>query len=300
VIVDFKLAQEEVENTCSKLLAEVRKLVAVLDTVVDQSVRIFKGDDREVIEGTDVLLEGYEEEFGIFTNVVRGFVLNESCWAQLDTTLLTPLSGNEEMFEALQLPTVKKKALIAHIRSHSRKNLNFDVIKGKGQGVIIMLYGQPGLGKTFTAEALAAYTGRPLYPMNCGELGADARSIENNLTKSFQRGHRWDCVLLLDEADVFLGTRDRANIERYRIVSIFLRKLEYYSGILILTSNRVGVFDPAILTRVHLAVKYSPLNEEGTKNLFKQNFQAIVKYNNSKTTDNDGDESEIDIDKTGI
>ena len=47
-------------------------------------------------------------------------------------------------------------------------------------------------------------------------------------------------MVLLDEADVFLEQRSMANLERNALVSVFLRVLEYYDGILLLTSNRVG------------------------------------------------------------
>ncbi|KAF2803548.1 uncharacterized protein BDZ99DRAFT_526473 [Mytilinidion resinicola] len=47
-------------------------------------------------------------------------------------------------------------------------------------------------------------------------------------------------VLLLDEADVFLDQRTGADLRRDSLVSVFLHALEYYNGIIILTTNRVG------------------------------------------------------------
>jgi len=46
-----------------------------------------------------------------------------------------------------------------------------DLIQGKGRGLIILLHGPPGTGKTSTAEAIAAYTGKPLYAITCGDIG---------------------------------------------------------------------------------------------------------------------------------
>jgi hypothetical protein len=34
-----------------------------------------------------------------------------------------------------------------------------DQIKGKGEGRVILLHGSPGLGKTYTVECIAEYTG---------------------------------------------------------------------------------------------------------------------------------------------
>lgn len=70
-----------------------------------------------------------------------------------------------------------------------------------GKGVIILLHGEPGVGKTSTAECIADYTSRPLYPITCGDIGETADEVERNLEKTFQLAHKWGCVLLLDEAE---------------------------------------------------------------------------------------------------
>jgi SpoVK/Ycf46/Vps4 family AAA+-type ATPase len=50
---------------------------------------------------------------------------------------------------------------------------------------------------------------------------------------------------------------------------VFLRVLEYYEGILFLTTNRLTTFDSAFRSRIHLALKYSALNQETRKELWK-------------------------------
>lgn len=44
-----------------------------------------------------------------------------------------------------------------------------DLVRGKGEGLIILLHGVPGVGKTSTAECVAEYTGRPLFALTCGK-----------------------------------------------------------------------------------------------------------------------------------
>lgn len=53
-----------------------------------------------------------------------------------------------------------------------------------------------------------------------------------------------------------------------RLHLVFLRLLEYFEGILILTTNRVGAFDPAFKSRIHLAIKYSPLTQQFRRDLW--------------------------------
>lgn len=80
------------------------------------------------------------------------------------------------------------------------------------------------------------------------------------LDSVFHLGKIWDCVVLLDEADVFLEQRTLSDLGRNALVSVFLRALEYYDGILVLTSNRVGTFDEAFKSRIQLALHYEELN----------------------------------------
>ena len=53
--------------------------------------------------------------------------------------------------------------------------------------------------------------------------------------------------------------------------------LEYYSGILILTTNRVGEFDEAFKSRIHISLYYPPLDESSTIKIWKMNLGRIEK-----------------------
>ena len=83
-------------------------------------------------------------------------------------------------------------------------------------------------------------------------------------------------MVLLDEADVFLEERGLADLKRNALVSVFLRVLEYNAGILILTSNRVGTFDEAFKSRIHLALHYENLNGPQQRKIWR-NFLNRLK-----------------------
>ena len=104
-----------------------------------------------------------------------------------------------------------------------------------------MLHGPPGTGKTLTAEGISELLKCPLYTVSAGELGTDSRFLEMELQKILDICHAWGAILLLDEADVFLEKRNMHDLHRNALVSIFLRQLEYFQGILFLTTNRVEV-----------------------------------------------------------
>ena len=63
-------------------------------------------------------------------------------------------------------------------------------------------------------------------------------------------------MVLIDEADLFLAKRTSQDIDRNALVNVFLRNLEYYQGLIFLTSNRVEEYDHAFDSRIHLHVSF--------------------------------------------
>jgi SpoVK/Ycf46/Vps4 family AAA+-type ATPase len=111
--------------------------------------------------------------------------------------------------------------------------------------------------------------------ISAGELSADAGDLEAHLSRIFRIAAHWKAILLLDEADVFLQTRSTMQLGRNRLVAIFLRKLEYYSGVFFLTTNLVNDFDPAILDRIHLQLQYGDLDQRARKTILLQFLKQI-------------------------
>lgn len=123
----------------------------------------------------------------------------------------------------------------------------------------------------------------PLYMMSAGDLGLEPRSIENKLNNILEMCTRWSAILLLDEADVFLEQRSLHELERNKLVSIFLRILEYYEGIMFLTTNRVSTFDAAFQSRIHISIDYPELNIDSRRKVWK-NFLAVSKASGQDNT----------------
>ena len=106
-------------------------------------------------------------------------------------------------------------------------------------------------------------------------MSSDAEILERQLTNIFQTAHAWNALLLLDEADVFLRRRAEFTLEWNRLVAVFLRKLEYYDGVLFLTTNLVHQFDDAILNRIHLVMSYNKLEKEARKTIITRFLQCV-------------------------
>jgi hypothetical protein len=140
-----------------------------------------------------------------------------------------------------------------------------DFVEGKSGGTTILCQGAPGLGKTLTAEIYSEVVGKPLYRVHSGQLGTTAASVGAALTGVLRRAMRWDAILLLDEADVYIRRRDN-DLEHNAIVAEFLRTLEYFNGLMFMTTNRIGDVDDAILSRCIATIHYeTPSKTDATK-----------------------------------
>jgi hypothetical protein len=123
-----------------------------------------------------------------------------------------------------------------------------DIVDGKSGGTVVLLAGRPGLGKTLSAEVFAECSQRPLYRVQCSQLGTNPDTIEEALQRVLMRAKRWNAVVLLDEADLYIGERGM-DIDRNAIVCVFLRVLETCDGVLFLTTNLPETVDDAIASR---------------------------------------------------
>ena len=182
---------------------------------------------------------------------------------------------NDKVFDQLVLPAAQKELVRVLVVNHSKGAEFDDFVEGKGKGLVSVLHGPPGVGKTMTAEAVAEYTRRPLYIVTSGELGASPGAMEAELKRVLDLAKAFRAVLLLDEADVLLEQRSTNDLVRNALVSIFLRQLEYYKGILFLTTNRVATFDEAFHSRIHISLYYQNLSAEARKTVWR-NFGATM------------------------
>jgi len=178
-------------------------------------------------------------------------------------------------------PELRDKLVLPHahrdlidILTADRNFLMEDIVEGKSGGTTILCKGAPGLGKTLTAEVYAEVVEKPLYRVHSGQLGVTASSVEANLSKILRRAARWDSVLLLDEADVYIRRRDN-DLQHNAIVAEFLRTLEYFNGLLFMTTNRVADIDDAVLSRCIAIIQFETPTQEQAKQLWKSLAQQF-------------------------
>ncbi|KAF9885015.1 hypothetical protein FE257_000838 [Aspergillus nanangensis] len=216
---------------------------------------------------------------------VRGYSPQTNIWLGLAVDLISDIEWKMGALESLVLPQAPKDLIVAISKSHNISGEDFDdFIEGKGQGVIILLSGPPGTGKTLTAEAVAEDMRVPLMPVSVASLVGSSDSLERGLTKMFELASHWNAVLLLDECDVFLVARSPDRISQNNTVSVFLRTLEYYKGILFMTTNRHQAIDEAFASRVHLSLEYPYLAQASRRQIWKNLLKTSLKHHELSET----------------
>ncbi|KZT08241.1 P-loop containing nucleoside triphosphate hydrolase protein [Laetiporus sulphureus 93-53] len=278
VMVDRKTFAESRPNY-EKLPRVIRTLSGC---VIDKHTLSTSLTTSSAWQSTTSIADLSEEELLLTTPVVYGFSLSDKRWLEFAIDHVEAFEWNEKVFSQLVIPDQHKTILQTLVGSYSAGAASGfdDFITGKGLGLVINLFGNPGIGKTLTAEAITEYA---------GELGTTPQGLDRNLSNVLKLSAAWDAVVLIDEADVFLEQRSLHHLERNAMVAVFLRQLEYFRGILFLTTNRVRVFDEAFQSRIHVSLKYPDLTPDARRQI----WVAFIRKANANLADGQLTEEEL-------
>ncbi|PPJ58243.1 hypothetical protein CBER1_08263 [Cercospora berteroae] len=243
-------SSRDIDKSQTRYMVDARTFTLIHDDESNQ--------DEDTSSDSD-WIEPSDKQLLCLPSTIQGFHMQDKKWVTLNIDALGLVEWNEDAFTTLAVEESTKELIQAVVENKIDTERGTDLMAGKGNGLILLLHGGPGTGKTLTAESVAEIAKKPLYRVTCGDIGTKPEEVEDYLDSVFYLAARWGCVVLLDEADVFLEQRTTTQLERNVLVSVFLRVLEYYDGILILTSNRVGTFDEAFKSRIQLAIHYEPL-----------------------------------------
>ncbi|KAF4630774.1 hypothetical protein G7Y89_g7370 [Cudoniella acicularis] len=251
---------------------EKHKNVIGTDTANKESIKSSNGKDY-IVEGSELTVTPMtkavsrcedlrtltDEHCLLSTPWLKGLDLKTKEWSQFLIDDLEEIVWNDQAFDNLVLLDGSKELAWAFVENKNMSNFTYDdFIPDKGRGIIILMFGPPGVGKTYTAEAVAEKSRVPLYSMSAGVLGTKPEDVEKALDRALELCRLWNAMLLLDEADVFLGARTNEGFARNELIS----------RILFLTTNRISSIDHAFKSRIDLFLPYSNLTPKARRQVW--------------------------------
>ena len=178
---------------------------------------------------------------------------------------MTPYAYQPDLKNKLVLP--EEQTDLIDILTAEMDVLMDDIVSGKSGGTTVLCAGPPGVGKTLTAEVYSEIIKRPLYRVHSGQLGLSVAAMESALKDALTRAQRWGAVMLIDEADVYIKRRDN-DMTMNAVVGVFLRVLEYFNGLLFLTTNRIDDIDEAIVSRCIAMIKFHAPDDDARRRIW--------------------------------
>ena len=166
--------------------------------------------------------------------------------------IILPRDTLAQLHEAVN--TVKQRPTVYEQWGFGRK-------MAMGKGLNALFAGEPGTGKTMSAEIIANELGLDMYKIDLSMVVSKyIGETEKNISKIFDEAATSNAILFFDEADSIFGKRsevkdshDRhANIE----VSYLLQRMESFDGVVILATNLRSNIDEAFTRRLHFAIQF--------------------------------------------
>ena len=310
-VIFIALLREEYSATDASL-REMNTLIDLIST--DEYERI---KNRSLLEeGSHLLSSGiidYEEMLNPFGGISRSFyivddvlqsIMHPQKTKKVTRLKLNALVEEQDIFELVESETSLDDVVLNSQTRQTLENLMRQVdkevvsrlvkwgIKDKKSGIDarIIFYGPAGTGKTMTAYSLAKSLKRQALAFDCSKiLSMYVGESEKNVRKIFDTFYelsqktKTEPILLLNEADQFLGTRSSGNITgsdqmHNQMQNIFLEQIENFRGMLIATTNLLENIDKAFSRRFNYKIEFKKPNKEQRLELWKKMLPKSAPY----------------------
>jgi SpoVK/Ycf46/Vps4 family AAA+-type ATPase len=238
-------AKEVVNEDCIQKLARKYKITAgVIDMAVKTAVAANVKAEKGIVEAIELALEAYD-------SLKSGEKKTGDIKIAEDSYSVEGLNIEGQVGELIdQLREFDK-----FLRADAEKLMNMN----------LLFYGPPGTGKSALARHISDCLDRELLCKRYSDLQSMyVGQGERNIRLAFEEAENEEAVLVVDEVDSMLFSRENA-VRSWEIsfTNEFLTQMEQFRGILICTTNRMTELDAASIRRFNRKIKFDYLTPAG-------------------------------------
>ncbi|KAI0846782.1 hypothetical protein F5Y00DRAFT_264194 [Daldinia vernicosa] len=214
---------------------------------------------------------------------LKCFDIQIETWCRVLVDDLEEVNSSNLAFEKLHLPDNEKNMILNLVKGKLlSSNLGSnDPVRNQGHGITCLMLGPSGVGKAFTAKAIADKLGLPLYSFAVSDFKYEFDTIVD-LRRAMELCDSWGGILLLKGADCLVAARKDKYCEDddgFVISSFELIKDRNYTGILFLTANETIDIDPDLIPHINHFLPFSPLGIQTRRQIWRDSIEHIGKDN---------------------
>ncbi len=238
-----------------------------IELAVQSAIKRMEDEGRNTLNDTDLIESIREIKKFVTTNI------DEEDDDLLDINFAIDTRRCKENLKDVILPSETLSEIRRILKLAADKEVFYRDIYGNhpayGKGIKIMFYGAPGTGKTLTAYAIAGELDLPIIELNLSKLINPLIGVtEKNISRYFKTAKAKNAILFIDECESLIMSRDK--MERgweFSQIDTFLKQVEQFDGILILSTNYAEIRDRAINRRISFFIEFKSPDFEMRKRL---------------------------------
>lgn len=185
---------------------------------------------------------------------------------------------SEIAFDSVIIHDEKRQQIVEALEQINQQELIFgkwgfgETIE-KGKGISMLFYGPPGTGKTLMAQAIAHKHNCKLRIISTADIeSAMPGESERNIREHFANAKKNNSIILFDECDSLVYTRQNVGPILGAQINELLSQLERFEGITIFTTNRLGTLDEALNRRLALKLEFPIPTPDQRAEIWKRMF----------------------------
>lgn len=242
-------------------------------------IRAMKGEDAETAKLISSIISNYRSG----ASLTRSFGQEPAPKDEEGLNNLVKLENNDDFSSKIFLSKKYEDTINDFLknREHMSKLIDFGIPPSNS----LLLYGEPGVGKTFLAKYISHKTKLPLLTLDLSStISSYLGKTGKNIKEVLDYAKRSPSILFLDEFDAIAKRRDDSGDlgELKRIVNVLLKELETwpFDCILIAATNHPELLDNAIWRRFNLKIEVEKPNQKLRNELWKYYLdRGIIEVN---------------------